>query len=81
MQIIQKDWVRRHTETNNKEIFEYHYFVLMRIQNGLCTRRSAISFLKIMSDALQRGYAGLSNPRIPKIIADASKSGLGPIFK
>jgi hypothetical protein len=30
-QNIQKDQVRRHTETSSKEIFEYHHFILMRI--------------------------------------------------
>jgi hypothetical protein len=77
-QNIEKDWVRRHTETSNKETFEHHCFVLMRIWNILCTRRSVISFQKITSETLQRGNAVLSNPRLPKILADASKSSLSP---
>jgi 2-oxo-4-hydroxy-4-carboxy--5-ureidoimidazoline (OHCU) decarboxylase len=59
---IQNDRVRRHAETSSKEIFEHHCFIIKRIWNGLCTRSSAISFQKIMSNAVQRGYAGLSNP-------------------
>jgi hypothetical protein len=77
-QNIQKDPMRRQTETSIEENFEHHCFILMRIRNELCTRRSAISFQKIMSETLQRGNAGLSNPRFPKLIADASKSSLNP---
>jgi hypothetical protein len=65
-------------ETSSKEIFERHRFILMRIRNRICTRRSDISFRKITSKTIQRGNAGLSNPRLPKIIADASKSNLSP---
>jgi hypothetical protein len=77
-QNIQKDRVWRHMKTRNKEIFEHHRFVFLRIQNGLCTRRLAISFRKVMIKTLHRHNVGHSNRRLPKIIADASKSSLSP---
>jgi hypothetical protein len=77
-QNIQKDRVQSHMKTRSEEIFEHHRFIFMRIWNGLCTKRSAISFQKVTSETLQRRNVGLSNRRLPKIIVDASKSNLNP---
>jgi hypothetical protein len=77
-QNVQKDWVRRHTETSSEENFEHHCFIFMRNQNRLCTKRSAIPIWKVMSETLQRCKTGLHNGRLPKIIAHASKSSHDP---
>jgi hypothetical protein len=58
-QNIHNDRVRRHVETNNKEIFEYHRFIFPGIRNRLYTRQLAISFQKIVIDTLKKGKSGL----------------------